>query len=82
MSEIDYKLDNTVKRLEDRMDFDQEELQSDISALTSNVEYVMDRMVKLSEANTKLANLLDKMHDRVIELEKWRAINESLYSNG
>ena len=82
MSEIDYKLDNTVKRLEDRMDFDQEELQSDISALTSNVEYVMDRMVKLSAANTKLANLLDKMHDRVIELEKWRAINESLYSNG
>ena len=67
----------TVKQLD--------ELSKEIANLDNiniNVEYVMDRMVKLSAANTKLANLLDKMHDRVIELEKWRGINESLYSNG
>ena len=82
MSEIDYKLENTVKRLEDRMDFDQEELQSDIAALNNNLEYAMNRLVILSEGNAKLADLLDKLHDKVIELEKWRKINEPLYSNG
>ena len=62
-----------------------DELSEEVANLDNiniNVEYVMDRMVKLSTANTKLANLLDKMHDRVIELEKWRSINASLYSNG
>ena len=62
-----------------------DELSEEVANLDNiniNVEYVMDRMVKLSAANTKLANLLDKMHDRVIELEKSRPKNESLYSNG
>ena len=74
---IDYKLENN-RRLWILI---QEELQSDISALNSNLEYAMDRLVKLSEGNAKLADLLDKLHDRVVELEKWRAINEPLYSN-
>ena len=46
------------------------------------LHYLLDKIVNLSEGNTKLANLLDKLHDKVVELEKWRAINESLYSNG
>ena len=46
------------------------------------LHYLLDKIVNLSEDNRKLVNLLDKLHDKVIELEKWRGINESLYSNG
>ena len=46
------------------------------------MHYLLDKIVNLSEGNTKLVNLLDKLHDKVVELEKWRAINESFYSNG
>ena len=46
------------------------------------MRYLLDKIIHLSEGNAKLADLLDKLHDNVVELEKWRAINESLYSNG
>ena len=81
LEQVNYILNNAEGVSQKEYD----ELSKEIAYLDNiniNVGYVMDRMVKLSAANTKLANLLDKMHDRVIELEKWRAINESLYSNG
>ena len=81
LEKVNYILDNAEGVSQKEYDELSEEV-ANLDNININVEYVMDRMVKLSAANTKLANLLDKMHDRVIELEKWSAINESLYSNG
>ena len=65
LEKVNYILDNAEGVSQKEYD----ELSEEIAYLDNiniNVGYVMDRMVKLSAANTKLANLLDKMHDRVI----------------
>ena len=57
-------------------------------ALNEHIDFVLARILRMSEDNVKLADrvsvlaeLMSNLQDRVIELQKWRKINEPLYSN-
>ena len=57
-------------------------------ALNEHIDFVLTRMSRMSEDNVKLADkvsvlaeLMSNLQDRVIELQKWRKLNEPLYSN-
>ena len=56
--------------------------------LNEHIDFVLARILRMSEDNVKLADrvsvlaeLMSNLQDRVIELQKWRKLNEPLYSN-
>ena len=58
-------------------------------ALNEHIDFILTRMGRISEDNVKLADkvsvlaeLMSNLQDRVIELQKWRKMNEPLYSDG